>query len=101
MTPEERAEKIYQALLVPETSLRYVDPTQLIAAEIRAAVEEGVAERLKTNWPECESADRWIRMGKAEAYEDAIQWVRARARDCGCSDWIEENIRARAKEVAG
>jgi hypothetical protein len=76
VTPDERAENVIRDWM-PHLPVYKANPSlapvpngtlkDRIAAEIREAVEE--------------------------AREDAIQWVRARARDCGCSAWIEEKIR--------
>lgn len=33
------------------------------------------------------------RLGRAETLKEALDWVRAEARDCGCSKRIEDHLR--------
>lgn len=117
MTPEQRAEKIAQLCIL---AFPNKPDLSLIAAEIQAAVDamgarpipcsncnkEIVSGYFRSTWcyeccerGECRDYMDGKKIGRAEVYEDAIQWVRARARDCGCSEWIEEKIRAKGGGV--
>jgi hypothetical protein len=101
MTPEERAEKIYESLTMdddrsPTNEARALHITQ-IAAQIREAVEEAIVTQTETIQPAV------VRQAKAEAYEDAAKI--AEADESGCFECgepgkvIAEAIRARAKEI--
>lgn len=47
MTNTERAEKIYQYLLKPDSSLSFADPTEYITSQLDEAVKEGSAKAVR------------------------------------------------------
>lgn len=55
---EQVAEEIYQELILPKTSLKYGDPTTLIAGALKAYADEKLDEavRIADLHPPCENA---------------------------------------------
>jgi hypothetical protein len=92
MTPLERAEKIYQKLLIPATSLEHGDPTLLIAAQIEEAEREAVLnDRMKR------TADDLYKL----SYQSGFKAAREKAKDCEsifCEGFLA--AREKAKELA-
>lgn len=68
MTPQERAEKIYQWILDPATSLDFKDPTDLIAAQISEAEREAKKEE-RAYWQEFRRLNHFA--DHSEAYNAA------------------------------
>jgi hypothetical protein len=94
MTPEERAEKIVSAIYDYERD-DGTHAVELVAVQIREAVEEAIAEKMTMPTDEVHAEQRAYEAEiKAEAYEDA-----AKIAD---EDYYTaaQRIRYRAKEVS-
>ncbi len=111
MTPEQRAEKIVFAIF-HEPKMYHPEYETLIAAEIRAAVEEATRKALRQKHDELLPLGLQDMMGfykaevanlerinqvkgKAEAFEEAAKMAND---EYGC-DALAEQIRAKAKEL--
>lgn len=100
MTPEERAEKIVNRFhgMTFSGGLGTEWLKSIVAAEIKAAVEEGFQAGL-TNTPE-PSCNEHVRLAKKEAYEEAAKLIDATVVDRG--DGILECLqdpRALARQI--
>lgn len=98
---EEIAKSIYQELMLPKTSLKYGDPTELIVKAITQYADERVkeAEEESAKYHDQHLQDA-LRLARNDALEEAAKIAEAN-HDCYQMAGVAQAIRSLATELRG